>query len=262
MHYLADEMSGLQSVAKLIRELSPNHPLVLSVGATPTATTIQHPDLGPSGSPEGATAGDNQAQAHQIQHLLATLRAQNLQLEVHAGVYPTLDLQQLATHARDPSLMTAADIAITIVAEVASVYPGRGRNGTTEALIAAGNLALGREPVSDKGLVPGHDYSGWGVLMPWGGGAAGGNPIPGQEFPRVHEGWEVGRISQEHGILVWNGTREDQDRVPLQVGDKVRLWPNHSCIAGACYDYYLIVDSRNKGCEDEVVDVWPRWRGW
>jgi hypothetical protein len=24
----------------------------------------------------------------------------------------------------------------------------------------------------------------------------------------------------------------------------------------------LIVDSRNKGREDEVVDVWPRWHGW
>ncbi len=33
---------------------------------------------------------------------------------------PTLDMQQLATHARDASLMTADDIAISVVAEVAS----------------------------------------------------------------------------------------------------------------------------------------------
>jgi hypothetical protein len=49
---------------------------------------------------------------------------------------PTLDLQQLATHARDSSLMTADDIAVTVLAEVASgkphsslvtrlLYPGR-----------------------------------------------------------------------------------------------------------------------------------------
>lgn len=258
MHYLADEISGLQIVARLVREISPAHPLILSFGATPTATTIQHPSLGFSGETEGDTAADDRV--HQVQHFLTTLHAQDLKLEVHAGVYPTLDLQQLATHARDPSLMTTADIAITIVAEVASVYPGRGRNGTAEALITAGNLALGREPVLDQGSVPGQHYSGWGVLMPWGGAMK--NPAPGAEFPRVHEGWEVGRISQEHGILTWNGSREDQERVPLRVGDKVRVWPNHSCIAGACYDYYLVVDSRNKGREDEVVDIWPRWRGW
>lgn len=36
---------------------------------------------------------------------------------------PTLDLQQLATHARDSSLLTADDIAITVLAEVASGNP-------------------------------------------------------------------------------------------------------------------------------------------
>lgn len=136
------------------------------------------------------------------------------------------------------------------------VYPGRGANGTTEALINAGTLALGREPVADKGEVPGRDYSGWGYLMPWGLD----NPAPGPDFPRVHGGWQVGRISQEHGVLVWRGRREDE--VPLRYGQRVRVWPNHSCIAGACFDWYLIVDSRVKGREDHVVDVWPRWRGW
>ncbi|KAG7292908.1 hypothetical protein NEMBOFW57_002953 [Staphylotrichum longicolle] len=172
------------------------------------------------------------------------------------NVLPTLDMQQLATHARDASLMTADDIAISVVAEVASVYPERGANGTTEALINAGTLALGREPVADKGKVPGQDYPGWGFVMPWGLD----NPVPGPEFPRVHDGWQVGRISQEHGILTWQGRKEDE--VPLQYGQRVRVWPNHSCIAGAGFDWYLIVDSRNKGREDEVVDVWPRWRGW
>ena len=36
------------------------------------------------------------------------------------GGSPTLDMQQLATHARDASLMTADDIAISVLAEVAS----------------------------------------------------------------------------------------------------------------------------------------------
>lgn len=79
----------------------------------------------------------------------------------------------------------------------------------------------------------------------------------------------MGRISQEHGILTWNGPsssgseKENASEIPeLKVGDKVRIWPNHSCVAGAAFDYYLVVDSRKEGNKDEVVDVWPRWRGW
>ncbi|KAL2157036.1 hypothetical protein VTH06DRAFT_7943, partial [Thermothelomyces fergusii] len=254
--HLAAEFRGLARVAADVAAAAAARgrgrsatELVLSVGATPTATVVQQ--LGRLPGSEGA--GD---EVREVERCVADLKAQGYALEVHAGVYPTLDLQQLATHARDASLMTAEDIAISVLAEVASIYPGRGANGTTEALVTAGTLALGREPVADKGEVPGRDYHGWGFLMPWGLN----NPVPGPDFPRVHDGWQVGRISQEHGILTWQGRKEDE--VPLRYGQRVRIWPNHSCIAGACFDWYLIVDSRNKGHEDEIVDVWPRWRGW
>ncbi|KAK3362618.1 putative serine dehydratase domain-containing protein [Lasiosphaeria hispida] len=253
MQLLAAEFAELQGVAKLVREKSPGHELVLSVGATPTATTIQHPVF--LGAAKGGE--EDSALTSEVEAIFGELREAGFGLEVHAGVYPTLDLQQLATHARDSTLMTSDDIAISVVAEVASIYPGRGVNGTTEALVTAGTLALGREPVTDKGAVPGRDYAGWGILMPWGKVSS---PAPGPDFPRVHGGWQVGKTSQEHGILAWRGKKEDE--VPLQVGDKVRIWPNHSCIAGAGFDWYLIVDSSEKGREDEVVDVWPRWRGW
>lgn len=133
---------------------------------------------------------------------------------------------------------------------------------------------MGREPVADKGATPGSDYSGWGILAPWGKLSHTSQPVVAtpdlSDFPRTHAGWQVGRISQEHGILVWKGSSgkkekedEEEEYVPmLRVGDKVRVWPNHSCIAGACFEYYLVVDSRNEGREDEVVDVWPRFRGW
>ncbi|KAK4151081.1 putative serine dehydratase domain-containing protein [Chaetomidium leptoderma] len=254
--YLAAEFRGLAEVARLIERKRGNNKkkgLVLSVGATPTATVVQQRGFVVDGALEEGSGGGEEQEAGR---LVRELMAEGFQVEVHAGVYPTLDMQQLATHARDSSLMTADDIAISVVAEVASVYPGRGANGTTEALINAGTLALGREPVADKGKVPGQDYPGWGFLMPWGLD----NPVPGPDFPRVHDGWQVGRISQEHGILTWQGKKEDE--VPLQYGQRVRVWPNHSCISGAGFDWYLIVDSRNKGREDEVVDVWPRWRGW
>jgi D-serine ammonia-lyase len=77
--------------------------------------------------------------------------------------------------------------------------------------------------------------------------------------PESHVGWHVGRISQEHGILVWSGESHPEE---LSVGQKVRVWPNHACVAGAGFGWYLIVDETRVGREDEIIDVWPRWRGW
>ncbi|KAK0624632.1 putative serine dehydratase domain-containing protein [Bombardia bombarda] len=256
LQFLASEFTNLKEAATLVRSKSPDHPLVLSVGATPTATTIQNPNFFETDKLDGPT--------RDMMDMFADMKTSDFVLEVHAGVYPTLDLQQLATHARDSSLMTADDIAISVLAEVASVYPERGDNGTTQALINAGVLALGREPVEDVGphnndaSAAGKGYSSWGIAMPWDG--LDNNPAPGPDFPQNHGGWQVGKISQEHGILVWKGNK--QNEVPLHVGQRVRIWPNHSCIAGACFDSYLIVDSRNKARPDEIVDVWPRWRGW
>jgi D-serine deaminase-like pyridoxal phosphate-dependent protein len=73
--------------------------------------------------------------------------------------------------------------------------------------------------------------------------------------PEEHVGWTVGRVTQEHGILAWNGKAGEEER--LEVGQKVRIWPNHACIAGVGFGWYLVVDGG-----DEIVDVWPRWRGW
>ncbi|KAG6368432.1 hypothetical protein INS49_002639 [Diaporthe citri] len=257
--YLTDEFVTLSNVAKDIRAQSPSHQLVLSVGATPTATALQHPDL-TTGGAGGAGSGSNKeagARVANLSSLITALKGDGLGLEVHAGVYPALDLQQLATHARDGSLLSSGDIAITIVAEVASLYEGRGQGGSTEALVNAGSLALGREPCKEDG--EGH-YAGWGVVAPWGeAGLEKSDPAP-RDFPAVHRGWQVGKISQEHGILAWKGAREAE--VPLKFGQRVRIWPNHACIAGAGYDHYLVVDSRRTGKEDEVVDVWQRWNGW
>lgn len=257
MNHLSAELLALQNVARAVRAASPGHGLVLSVGATPTATSIQHPDFAAEETaPEPPLRGVLAEPTGSLQALFGELQAAGFELEVHAGVYPTLDLQQLATHARDASLLSIGDVAITVMVEVASLYERRGSEGTTEALINAGCLAMGREPCADKGPVPGQHYGGWGIVSDW----RVDNPIPGPQFPAIHGGWQVGRISQEHGILTWQGKK--QDEVPLEVGQRLRIWPNHACIAGAGFDYYLIVDSRNKGKEDEIVDVWPRWRGW
>ncbi|KAI1159844.1 putative serine dehydratase domain-containing protein [Nemania serpens] len=270
MGVLGDEFAALHDVARAVRRDRPEQPLVLSVGATPTATTLHHPDFGvdTDADLDGDVDVDDAPAAPGpalIKDLMARMRAERLMLEVHAGVYPTLDLQQLAAHACDARYLSASAIAVTVLAEVASVYPGRGTGratNTTEALVNAGSLALGREPCEDRGEVKGRDYAAWGIVMPWAGVA---NVVPGPGFPAVHAGWQVARISQEHGVLAWRdgeGEGAAEEETALAVGQRVRIWPNHSCITGAGHPFYFVVDSRNRGREDEVVDVWLRWNGW
>ncbi|KAI1119262.1 putative serine dehydratase domain-containing protein [Nemania sp. NC0429] len=265
MGVLGDEFAALYDVARAVRRDRPEHPLVLSVGATPTATTLHHPDFGAADADDEDVDADVDIASPApgpalIKDLMARMRAEGLTLEVHAGVYPTLDLQQLAAHACDARYLSASAIAVTVLAEVASVYPGRGAGGATEAIVNAGSLALGREPCEDRGEVKGRDYAGWGIVMPWAGVA---NVVPGPAFPAVHGGWQVARISQEHGVLAWRGGGGDgETETSLPVGQRVRIWPNHSCITGAGHPFYFVVDSRNRGREDEVVDVWLRWNGW
>ncbi|KAI3324561.1 putative serine dehydratase domain-containing protein [Xylariaceae sp. AK1471] len=272
MGILGAEFACLHDVARAVQKERPDHALVLSVGATPTVKTLQHPDFGSDSNTNGAAkeamlmtsggGGANGTTTHvsateRLKDMIARMRADGLTLEVHAGVYPTLDIQQLAAHSCDDTYLNASSIAITVLAEIASVYPERGANDTTEAIVNAGCLALGREPCEDMGEVKGQHYRAWGIVMPW---ADVSNIVPGPEFPAVHAGWQVARISQEHGVLTWQGKKEDE--TPIAVGQRVRIWPNHSCITGAGHPWYLIVDSRNDGREDEIVDVWPRWNGW
>ncbi|KAI1801204.1 putative serine dehydratase domain-containing protein [Daldinia bambusicola] len=264
MGILGQEFEALKQVAEVVRDKRApgKDPLVLSVGATPTTTTIQHPELASTNSDSTNGAASNGAgiltavPTSHLKSLLKTLKGSNFALEVHAGVYPTLDVQQLAAHARDLSLLNSSMIGISIMADVASVYPARGPDGATEALVNAGSIALGREPCQEP---DGKRYSAWGLVMPW-GVLADSQPAPGAGFPEVHGGWQVAKISQEHGVLRWVGRKEDE--APLKVGQRVRIWPNHSCIASAGHAYYLVVDSRNAGHEDEIIDVWPRWNGW
>jgi D-serine ammonia-lyase len=81
-----------------------------------------------------------------------------------AGNYPVNGLQQLAT-----GCIEETDQFLRILAEVCSVYPER-----NEAIINAGAIALSREP----------------------------GPFPGYGRLVSRPEWHVGRLSQEHGILV------------------------------------------------------------
>lgn len=63
----------------------------------------------------------------------------------------------------------------------------------------------------------------------------------------------LGSLSQEHGVI----TAPSPDRlVQLPVGIRLRIVPNHSCLAAALFDRYAVVEG------DEIVDEWRPIRGW
>ena len=253
---LMAEIDGLVSAAKLVanvvEELGQNQrdlDLTLSVGATPTVSTLEH---------NGKVNEYQDPSQISLQDLVNASKSElakvlpRASLELHAGCFSFLDLQQIATKAGvSPASKlsnTLSDIGITILAEVNSLYSDR---NPPEASIAAGTLAIGREPCQS--------YHGWGIVSDW---ESGIDTVEG------HSGWIVGRVSQEHGMLelmseIPGITMNVSTPMALSVGQKVRVWPNHACIAGAGFNYYVIVDSSlPPGRKNEVVDVWPRCNGW
>ncbi|RXK38267.1 D-serine dehydratase [Tremella mesenterica] len=231
--YFYGEVECVNLAARSARDLGFTGKLVLSVGATPTAHAATRQFFMPKDL-EG-------------------------ELELHAGNYCMLDLQQLHT-----SLISPSDIAITVLTRIISLYPLR-----DEALCDAGALAMSK----DTGPI-----SGYGRVV----------------FPISARGWDLGRISQEHGILVRNPSRvlaphidpaqssegitgrkknvdrvevrgkkvEDQEeeiveRNGLEIGGLIRIIPQHACLTCASFPWFYVVDGG-----EEVVDVWIPWKGW
>lgn len=238
-------------------------PLVLSAGASPTALAVQNLLSGEmeqmasgAGMPDDAGAPRQlMAAVLDLGALLEEVQEKGHVAEMHAGVYPLLDMQQLAARSTARSALSWRDVALTVLAEVCSVYPGRGDGGTPEALCGAGGLALGREFCKA--------YPGMAVVSPWGRADAAGTPLALPDCDvEDYEGWMVGRFAQEHGILTWRGRSGEGVVDELAVEQKIRLWPNHACITSSHFGWYFVVDSDRVGKEDEVVDIYIKTRGW
>lgn len=140
--------------------------------------------------------------------------------EVRAGVYVFFDLFQhaIGVCARD-------ELALSVVASV--IHRRR------DALwIDAGTLAMSSERSLD-----GVGGSGYGEVT-----ALDGSPIEGA--PRVVA------LNQEHGKVVC--TDGSAGRPALEVGDRVRVWPNHACITAAMFDRYHVVEG------ERMIAEWPR----
>lgn len=211
--HLLNEITAASDAARQCLQYRPDHPpLTISVGATPTAHAA------------------SSSVAETIKNLIPG------KLELHAGNFGLLDLQQVST-----GLVTLDHVSSWVEAEVCSVYPER-----QEVLVNVGTLGLAREP--------GREASVWGRAM----------ILPAEKTEDLEKAyaWNVVRLSQEHGILAprTSDPNEKEELVnSVPVGARVRIIPQHACITGAMYDSYIVVDEDDEG---ECVDEWVRCRGW
>ena len=137
--------------------------------------------------------------------------------EVRPGNYALYDFTQVALGACTP-----ADAAATVLASVVSSSRARGRS-----IADAGALALSVDPG------PRHSRPSFGRIY------------ASYEDGALRHNARLISLSQEHGII---------DN-PLPVGSRIRILPNHSCLAIACFDSFYVVDG------DRVLDSWRIWRG-
>lgn len=141
--FLSVEVQAVNAAAKVAQELLSSsvsrntQPFVLSVGSTPTAHAFSEPS----------------------EEVLAQLKTElHGKLELHAGNYPVLDLQQIHT-----SLVNSQRVSHRVIASVISYYPGRSADGGDEAMCDAGAIAMSKDtgPSGGFGDVVGNIGKGW-----------------------------------------------------------------------------------------------------
>lgn len=140
--------------------------------------------------------------------------------EARPGNYALHDRTQIELGA-----CSAADVAATVLATVVSSHPERERS-----VVDAGALALSK----DAGPPPGPDADPEAV------GPHMGALFEDLRARRLRDDARLVSLSQEHGLV---------DRA-LAWGEKVRILPNHACLAVACFDAFHVVRG------EEVLDRW------
>jgi len=145
--------------------------------------------------------------------------------EVRPGNYVFYDAFQVAIGSCAPG-----HVAFSVLATVIASHPEAGR-----VVLDAGALALSRDP----GPTRVNPSCGFGLLR-----RPDGTPLPGLRLVA---------LSQEHGTVRVEGCFPVDS---LAVGTRLRVVPNHSCLAAACFDRYHVLRGT------DVVGAWRPVRGW
>ncbi|MGD8440841.1 MAG: alanine racemase [Holophagae bacterium] len=143
--------------------------------------------------------------------------------EVRPGNYLFFDAFQA-----DIGSCDLTDVAFSVLATVISAFPEQQR-----AVIDAGALALSKDP----GPTHVDPDCGFGRIV----AVDDQHPLPGLRLTS---------LSQEHGVVEGPGV------AALGPGTRLRVLPNHSCLAAACFDRYHVL----RGVE--IIDEWRPIRGW
>ncbi|KPJ91933.1 MAG: hypothetical protein AMS18_08395 [Gemmatimonas sp. SG8_17] len=137
--------------------------------------------------------------------------------EVRPGNYALYDHNQTVIGS-----CSVADCAVTVLSSVVSSQPGMGH-----CVIDAGALALSKDP-------------GPGDAQP----RTMGEIFDDYSSGILQRDFRVTSVSQEHGTV----------NNPMSVGARVRILPNHSCLAVAQFDEFHVVRG------DSILDRWRIWR--
>ena len=148
--------------------------------------------------------------------------------EVRAGVFMFYDLVMAGL-----GVCAIDDIAISVLT---SVIGHQKRKGWV--ISDAGWMALSR----DRGTASQKVDQGYGLVC----------SVTGEPLANIL----VSETNQEHGIIS-DRTGAGGNSQSLQLGDMVRILPNHACATAAMYDRYYVVDGSM-----EITDVWHRINGW
>ena len=149
--------------------------------------------------------------------------------EVRAGVFIFFDLVMAGI-----GICKVEDIAISVLATVIGHQREKGW-----ILIDAGWMAMSQ----DKGTSKQEVNQGYGLVC----------DVSGQPFDNLI----LADANQEHGIITVR-PGSDAGLPALQIGDQVRILPNHACATGAQHQAYHVV----RGECDLVEDEWQRFGGW
>ena len=149
--------------------------------------------------------------------------------EVRAGVFIFFDLVMAGI-----GICKVEDIAISVLATVIGHQREKGW-----ILIDAGWMAMSQ----DKGTSKQEVNQGYGLVC----------DVSGQPFDNLI----LADANQEHGIITVR-PGSDAGLPALQIGDRVRILPNHACATGAQHQAYHVV----RGECDLVEDEWQRFGGW